>query len=248
MKFAIITGTSIHHKYIVNKLYAIFPKNFHAVVIQKDIKTRSNLKKNLSFTGFLYWVHNIFFKLYRTAYFKFNLLLKKDLPNLYTDDVNSKAVIDFLKDRSIDYVFVCGGKIIKSQILALWKYKIINLHNGYSPQYRGSNTLFWPIIENSRDTGITIHYLTKDLDGGQIIMRERIMSDRFLYPETLQIYSFYRTTVLVETIINMLILGIKLPKIDSKISNKVYYSREFTSDIKLRLRKKILLNYLSRFL
>lgn len=247
MKFALITSNSIHHKYLTSKLYAHFHNNFSAVVIQKNQKSEANLKKIYYFAAFLHWSYNIFFKLYRITYFRFNPFLKLEIPTLHTEDVNSKAVIDFLKDNSIDYIIVYGGKIIKSQIISIWNHKIINLHNGYSPQYRGSNTLFWPILENSQYVGITIHYLTKDLDCGQLIMRELIKSEKFLFPETLQAYSFYRTTVLVEIIINMLVSGVKLPVIDSKINKKIYYSHKFTKNIRMKLRKKIFLNFFLEF-
>jgi folate-dependent phosphoribosylglycinamide formyltransferase PurN len=45
-----------------------------------------------------------------------------------------------------------------------------NIHGGLSPWYRGNTTLFWPFFfMQPHWAGMTIHLLTKVLDGGEII-------------------------------------------------------------------------------
>ena len=46
----------------------------------------------------------------------------------------------------------------------------MNLHGGLSPWYRGSATHFWPsYLLEPEYTGMTLHNLSKDIDGGNII-------------------------------------------------------------------------------
>ena len=45
-----------------------------------------------------------------------------------------------------------------------------NIHGGLSPWYRGGVTHFWPsYLLEPEYTGMTLHELTNDIDGGGII-------------------------------------------------------------------------------
>jgi len=47
--------------------------------------------------------------------------------------------------------------------------RIINFHNALLPNYPGRNAPSWVIFENEKYTGITWHYVTPVVDGGNII-------------------------------------------------------------------------------
>lgn len=50
--------------------------------------------------------------------------------------------------------------------------KIVNLHLGLSPFYRGSATLFWPFVNRELEyLGTTIHLATAKVDAGEILAR-----------------------------------------------------------------------------
>ena len=71
------------------------------------------------------------------------------------------------------------NQIFKNKIINLTKYKIINCHAGKLPFYRGRNILNWALINNEEEFGITIHYVDKGVDTGDIILQET-------YPITIQ--------------------------------------------------------------
>ena len=52
--------------------------------------------------------------------------------------------------------------------------EIINFHYGYLPHYRGMNIPTWTIYNNEPYTGVTWHYVTPEIDHGQIICQEKI--------------------------------------------------------------------------
>lgn len=51
-------------------------------------------------------------------------------------------------------------------------YTIINFHNALLPKFPGRNAPSWAIFENEKVTGITWHYVTNKVDGGDIIIQK----------------------------------------------------------------------------
>lgn len=51
---------------------------------------------------------------------------------------------------------------------------IINLHPSLLPKYRGPAPIQWAILNGDEETGISIIYLTEELDAGDIIIQERV--------------------------------------------------------------------------
>lgn len=46
--------------------------------------------------------------------------------------------------------------------------RIVNLHPSLLPRYRGPNPFFWVLRNGERQTGLTAHQLTGEVDGGEI--------------------------------------------------------------------------------
>lgn len=63
--------------------------------------------------------------------------------------------------------------IVRSNIIQLFDSRIINLHASYLPFNRGADPNLWSHLEKTPG-GISIHHLTKGLDTGNIIFREKL--------------------------------------------------------------------------
>jgi methionyl-tRNA formyltransferase len=86
------------------------------------------------------------------------------------DDVNSNDVITFAKDFSPDLVITFGCSILKNPWLNFFKDKILGIHLGLSPYYRGSGTNFFPFVNNELGAvGYTLMKLNRGIDTGDII-------------------------------------------------------------------------------
>ena len=48
----------------------------------------------------------------------------------------------------------------------------INFHNALLPKYRGRNAASWVIYEQEKETGVTWHYVTENIDEGNIIIQK----------------------------------------------------------------------------
>jgi len=72
-------------------------------------------------------------------------------------------------DWSIDLVFSSFyDKIIKEWFIQKCE-KILNLHNGPLPKYRGVLPINWALKNNEKKHGVTIHEITPGIDDGPII-------------------------------------------------------------------------------
>lgn len=59
-------------------------------------------------------------------------------------------------------------KIISMEFIANRK-KCFNFHGGILPDYRGSGTINWAIINGEKETGVTLHEIDSQIDHGPII-------------------------------------------------------------------------------
>lgn len=64
-------------------------------------------------------------------------------------------------------------RIIPEEIISLIPY-CINLHPSLLPKYRGSTPVAWAIHNKEKETGITAHFLTKEMDAGDILIQKKI--------------------------------------------------------------------------
>ena len=78
-------------------------------------------------------------------------------------------------DLKPDMIVTCAyGQIIPEEILDYPKYGCINVHASLLPKYRGGAPIHRAIINGDSETGITIMYMDKGMDTGNIISQEKI--------------------------------------------------------------------------
>src|SRR6185503_8878115 len=86
---------------------------------------------------------------------------------------NDAAEIETMQALRPDVVLVFGTEILRAPLLDAFT-RLINLHLGLSPYYRGAGTNFWPLVNGEPEyVGATIHYLDAGLDSGPIIAHVR---------------------------------------------------------------------------
>ena len=50
-----------------------------------------------------------------------------------------------------------------------------NVHPSLLPRYRGPNPFFWVLMNGEHETGVTVHYLTEELDKGDIVLQKKLL-------------------------------------------------------------------------
>lgn len=93
---------------------------------------------------------------------------------VYKNYFSTKYFINEIKKIKPDLIIVYGTSIIKGDLLNLYKNKIINMHLGLSPYYRGSGTNYFSLVNNRPELfGTTFLFLDKGIDTGKIIHQLR---------------------------------------------------------------------------
>ena len=99
--------------------------------------------------------------------------LKNDLPLFQPEKIR----VDYQKiiDLDVDLIVTAAyGQIVPEEVLNHPKYKAINVHGSILPKYRGGAPIQRAIINGDKETGITIMYMAKKMDAGDIIKISKI--------------------------------------------------------------------------
>mgnify|MGYP001391692422 CR=1 FL=1 len=95
---------------------------------------------------------------------------KLDIPFLCAENVNSAEFMRTLGEFPADlFVSMSFNQILQKEIIDLAPKGFINCHAGALPFYRGRNPLNWVLINGEDHFGITVHYVDKGIDTGDII-------------------------------------------------------------------------------
>jgi methionyl-tRNA formyltransferase len=88
--------------------------------------------------------------------------------------INDEDAIDEMARLEPDVVLVFGTGLLRLPIIERFVGRVINLHLGLSPYYRGAGTNFWPLVNREPEyVGATIHYLDAGIDTGPMIAHAR---------------------------------------------------------------------------
>jgi methionyl-tRNA formyltransferase len=88
--------------------------------------------------------------------------------------INGQGAHQAIRDAKPDRLLIYGTGIVASSTLALTRLPALNMHTGWSPDYRGADCAFWPLLNRQLELlGATVHEATADIDGGPIYGRAR---------------------------------------------------------------------------
>lgn len=79
-----------------------------------------------------------------------------------------------MRSLELDVAVSMGNGYISSSFYQIPRYGMINIHHEWLPDYRGAQTGLWQIHDGSASSGYTIHELSREIDAGRILHRERV--------------------------------------------------------------------------
>jgi hypothetical protein len=87
---------------------------------------------------------------------------------------NDPGEIEAMRQLQPDVALVFGTGLLAPALIHALKGRIINLHLGLSPYYRGAGTCFWPLVNGEPEyCGATIHVLDAGVDSGPMLAHAR---------------------------------------------------------------------------
>lgn len=81
------------------------------------------------------------------------------------------TALELVRSLAPELIVVAAyGRILPEDILNTPKYGAINVHSSILPKYRGAAPINWAILNGDSVTGVTIMYMAKELDAGDVIL------------------------------------------------------------------------------
>lgn len=90
---------------------------------------------------------------------------------------NSAEILKLAKQNNLDLIISCAYPyLLKDNIIEFMNSKlgIVNLHGSLLPLYRGVSPVLWAIINEEKYIGMTLHYIDRGCDSGNIIFQDKI--------------------------------------------------------------------------
>ena len=146
-------------------------------------------------------------------------------------DINAEAVVGRAVARPVDVVCLFGTSILRQPWLEAFPGRIVNLHLGLSPFYRGSATLFWPFVNRElQHLGTTIHLATARVDAGDILCR--VYADLRPHEDYYAITSrLIRDSIdRVPKIMTEYMEGLVVPQPQERVAGRFYRKSDFTEE------------------
>ena len=96
--------------------------------------------------------------------------LSQNIPVYQPLKMRDGEALEIVQQLQPELIVVAAyGRILPEEILNAPKYGSINVHSSLLPQYRGAAPINWAILDGLDETGVTIMYMAKELDAGDII-------------------------------------------------------------------------------
>lgn len=172
---------------------------------------------------------------------------RPNVQKLSRGEINESSIVDDIMRSSPDLIICYGCSLIKSSIISQFSKRIVNVHLGLSPYYRGAGTNIWPFINDELDlVGATFMHMDQGVDTGEVIHQLRAN----IHPGDD-----------VHTICNRLIMDMtqtsvelikkfdrmeKMPQINAR--GRYYRSDDFNSDACQELYRKLGTGSIDRYL
>jgi methionyl-tRNA formyltransferase len=101
--------------------------------------------------------------------------LNHDLPVFQPQKLRSEEGIRQVLELQPDLIVTAAyGQILPEPVLEAPKYGCINVHASLLPKYRGGAPIHHAIINGEKETGVTIMYMVKALDAGDMLLQRAI--------------------------------------------------------------------------
>ena len=95
---------------------------------------------------------------------------KLGIPHVRISNKDDEQRIQIFNAWRVDFIILAGYmRVLSPEFINAFPNKIINVHPSLLPKYKGLNAVEQAMEACERVTGCTVHWVTEELDGGDII-------------------------------------------------------------------------------
>ena len=97
--------------------------------------------------------------------------LSQNIPVYQPVKMRDGTALALVRELAPELIVVAAyGRILPEEILQAPRHGSINVHSSILPKYRGAAPINWAILNGDDVTGVTIMYMAKELDAGDVIL------------------------------------------------------------------------------
>ncbi len=101
--------------------------------------------------------------------------IKYGIPSAYISSKDEAKIINEFKWARVDLIVLAGWmRVISPNFVESFPNRIINVHPSLLPKYKGLHAIEQALNSGDDITGVTVHYVNNELDGGEIILQEEV--------------------------------------------------------------------------
>jgi methionyl-tRNA formyltransferase len=128
-------------------------------------------------------------------------LISSNIEIIKSNTINCIDVNKYIKSSCLELIIFSGfgGEIVSSSILELG-VPILHLHSGWLPEYRGSTTIYYSIIEK-KECAVSAILLESKIDTGPIVARKKYP----LPPSDIDIDNLYDNAIRSDLLVDVLL-------------------------------------------
>ena len=90
-------------------------------------------------------------------------------------DAYDKALRAQIEQLDVDCIVLAGFmRILTPEFVNSFSGKLLNIHPSLLPKYKGLNTHQRAIDSGDEEHGVSVHFVTPELDGGPVIIQSRV--------------------------------------------------------------------------
>lgn len=87
-----------------------------------------------------------------------------------------QALLQEIQKYKAEWLVLAGYmKILSPDFISLYPKRIINIHPSLLPKYPGLKAIEKALLNQEKETGVTIHYVNEGVDTGPIILQEKVL-------------------------------------------------------------------------
>ncbi len=115
-------------------------------------------------------LHQIFPSIFKDPSIK-SVAEKYGIKTWQIKNLNNKEFVEEFKKLDVDLIINQNQNILKKELLSIPKIGVINRHNALLPKNMGRLTPFWVLYKGEKVSGVSIHFVTEELNAGDIIVQ-----------------------------------------------------------------------------
>lgn len=97
-----------------------------------------------------------------------------NIPFSWVPATNSADTQKLFADSKAELGISLGNGFISPKVFTIPRHGMINVHHELLPEYQNAQSIIWEIYNGSKNTGYTIHRISKEIDKGDILFREPV--------------------------------------------------------------------------